>query len=239
MRIGIMGGTFDPIHYGHLISAEEIADIFKMNLVMFMPAFIPPHKKKGKMTDVHHRLIMTTLATVPNPGFAVSAFEIERGGCSYTIDTVRGLKKKFKEKIRLYFIAGIDAFQEIATWKDAGSLFKNCDFIVSTRPGYRIDDLFYMLDRTVSKKYRDIKFRIEKKNPFYKSSSHPAPLPAGERIEVRGHGSKYFIYPVETTALDISSTEIRRRVRQGMTIKYLLPEPVEEYIYKNGLYRES
>lgn len=225
MNIGIMGGTFDPIHYGHLNSAEEIADIFKMDMVIFMPAFIPPHKKRGRITDVHHRLIMATIATLSNQSFAISAFEIEKGGYSYTIDTVRGLKKSFKGKVRLYFIAGIDAFREIATWKDAGSLFKNCDFIVSTRPGYRIDDLFNMLDKTVSKKYNDIKFRIEKKNPFYR-------IP---RLAVIG--SKYFIYPVETTAMDISSTEIRRRVRDGMTIKYLLPEAVEEYIYKNGLYR--
>jgi len=220
-----MGGTFDPIHYGHLNSAGEIADIFKMDMVMFMPAFIPPHKKKEKMTDVHHRLNMTTIATLSNPLFAVSAFEIKRGGYSYTIDTVKGLKKSFKEKVRLYLITGIDAFQEIATWKDAGSLFNNCDLIVSARPGYRIDDIFNMLDRTVSNKYRNIKFRIEKKNPFYKNP----------RLAITG--SKYFIYPVETTAMDISSTEIRRRVRQGMTIKYLLPEAVEEYIYKNGLYR--
>jgi len=228
MRIGIMGGTFDPIHYGHLNSAEEIAEVFKMNRVIFMPTFIPPHKKKEKITNVYHRLIMTMLATLSNPRFTVSTIEIERDGYSYTIDTVNELRNSFNKgsvKNKFYFIVGVDAFKEIFTWKDAVRLLKNCDFIVTTRPGYIVDDLFNVLNDTAAKKYKNVKFKIDRKNPFGKSP----------RLYIIG--SKHFIYPVETTALDISSTDIRRRVKNGMTVKYLLPEFVEEYINKNRLYK--
>jgi nicotinate-nucleotide adenylyltransferase len=227
MRIGIMGGTFDPIHYGHLNSAEEIAEIFKLDRVIFIPTFIPPHKKKEKITGVYHRLMMTMLATLGNPRFTVSTIEIERDGYSYTIDTINELRNRFRKgtaKDNFYFITGIDAFKDIFTWKDADRLLKNCDFIVSTRPGYRTDDLFNMLNDTAAKKYKNIKFRMDRKNPFVKSP----------RLYIIG--SKHFIYPVETTALDISSTDIRSRIKKGMTVKYLLSESVEEYINKNGLY---
>jgi len=156
MRIGIMGGTFDPIHYGHLNSAEEIAEVFKMDRVIFIPAFIPPHKKKEKITDVYHRLMMTMLATLSNPRFTVSTIEIERDGYSYTIDTVNELRNSFKRgsaKNKFYFIVGVDAFKEIFTWKDSVRLLKNCDFIVTTRPGYKVDDLFNVLN-DAAKKYK-------------------------------------------------------------------------------------
>lgn len=227
MRIGIMGGTFDPIHYGHLNSAEEIAEIFKLDKVVFMPTFIPPHKKKAKIADSYHRLMMTMLATLGNPRFEVSTAEIERDEYSYTIDTIRELKNIFVKESKLnkfYFIVGIDAFKDIFTWKDAIRLLKNCDFIVSTRPGYRIDDLFNLLNSTAAKKCKNITFKMDRKNPFIKSP----------RLYIIG--SKHFIYPVETTALDISSTDIRGRIKNGMTVKYLLPEFVEEYINKNRLY---
>lgn len=225
MRIGIMGGTFDPIHYGHLNSAAEISEIFNIDQIVFMPAFIPPHKKAEKITDIYHRLTMTVIATLSNPRFTVSTIEIERSDYSYTIDTMMELKKASGKNIKFYFIAGIDAFKEIVTWKDADRLLKSCDFIISTRPGYRIDDLSNILGNTVSKKYRNIKFKIENRNPFR----------GFQRLSVIG--SKYYIYPVETTLLDISSTDIRRRVAEGRTIRYLLPETVKEYIYKNKLYR--
>lgn len=227
MRIGIMGGTFDPIHYGHLNSAEEIAEAFKMDRVIFIPTFIPPHKKKEKISGVYHRLMMTMLATLSNPRFEVSTIEIERDGYSYTIDTINELKNSLKRgsvKNKFYFIVGVDAFKEIFTWKDAVKLLKNCDFIVTTRPGYMVDDLYNVLNNA-AKRYKNVKFKIERKNPFGKSS----------RLYIIG--SKHFIYPVETTALDISSTDIRRRIKRGMTVKYLLPEFVEEYIDKNRLYK--
>ncbi|MEK6590703.1 MAG: nicotinate-nucleotide adenylyltransferase [Nitrospinota bacterium] len=224
MRIGIMGGTFDPIHYGHLNSAEEIAEIFKIDQILFIPAFIQPHKRGEKTADAYHRLMMTLLATLSNPRFTVSTIEIEKRGYSYTIDTMKKLSKTLRRNTHFYFIAGIDAFKEISTWKDADRLLKSCDFIVSTRPGYRIDDLFKILSETVSKKYRGIRFKIEKKSSSLKSS----------RLSVIG--SRTFIHTVETTPFDISSTEVRNRIRKGMTIKYLLPELVEDYIYKNELY---
>lgn len=223
MRIGIMGGTFDPIHYGHLNSAEEIADTFRLDKIIFIPAFIPPHKESEKITDAYHRLMMTVLATISNRRFNVSSIEIERNGYSYTVDTIRELINTIKNS-KFYFIAGVDIFKEISTWKNVGRLLKSCDFIVSTRPGYRIDSLFNILNETVSKKYKNIKFRIDRKNPFGKFP----------RLAIINSGC--FIYPVETTSLDISSTEIRRKVRKGITIKYLLPEPVEDYICKNRLY---
>jgi len=136
IKIGIMGGTFDPIHYGHLVTAEAVRAEFQLDKVIFVPAGNPPHKVKRNVTDKKHRYLMTILATVTNPHFEVSAIEIEREGYTYTIDTIREFKRIYGEKAELYFITGADAIMEIFTWKSADELLKLCVFVAATRPGF-------------------------------------------------------------------------------------------------------
>ncbi|MCL5981560.1 MAG: nicotinate-nucleotide adenylyltransferase [Firmicutes bacterium] len=141
--VGLMGGTFDPIHLGHLLTAEEVRIQFGLEQVIFVPAGHPPHKGKRRISDQEHRYLMTVLATIANPYFSVSRFEIERpaGTVSYTIDTVRHFFDCFGPDYRLYFITGADAILEILTWKDYRELLSICSFIAVTRPGYGLDKL--------------------------------------------------------------------------------------------------
>lgn len=199
-RLGIMGGTFDPVHYGHLVTAEAVRDKFKLDRVIFVPTGKPPHKKGYKVTDAKHRYLMTVLATVTNPFFEVSRIEIDREGYTYTIDTILEFKKMLPEDTKIYFITGADAVLEILTWKKVDELLQLCNFVAATRPGYEPSQLNEMI------KY------VEK---VYGSTIHM----------------------VEVPAMAISSTDIRRRVNTNRPIKYLVPESVEYYIMKNGLYR--
>lgn len=136
-----MGGTFDPIHYGHLLAAEEARFRFGLAQVIFVPCGIPPHKKAYEVTAAEHRYAMTVLATASNPHFVVSRIEIDRPGSSYAIDTVRAFHQQFGEGVELIFITGVDAVMEILTWKENGELIKICRFIAVTRPGYDLSQL--------------------------------------------------------------------------------------------------
>ncbi len=187
-----MGGTFDPIHHGHLVTAEEVRDYFDLDEVVFVPSARPPHKIGQEVSDPEHRYLMVVLATVTNPYFQVSRAEIERPGPSYSIDTVRYFKDLWGERTEIFFITGADAFSQISSWNNPEELLELCTFVAASRPGYRL---------LVEKKYQA----------------------KGKTIEV--------------SALAISSSGIRWRVKRGESIKYLVPETVENYIYKNGLYR--
>ncbi|MBE0478845.1 nicotinate-nucleotide adenylyltransferase [Candidatus Aerophobetes bacterium] len=194
-RLGIMGGTFNPIHHGHLVAAEIIRDEFKLQEVLFVPSGKPPHKENDEIVSPEHRWMMTVLATASNEYFSASAIEIERGGESYTKDTLLELKKIYGEKTKMHFITGGDAIAEISTWHRTEDLPKLAKFIAASRPGYILD---------------------------------------WEKIDAHFRKATSLI---EIPALAISSTEIRRRIREGKTIKYLVPEVVEKYIYKNRLYQ--
>lgn len=143
-RIGIMGGTFDPLHYGHLVAAEMARNEFKLEKVIFIPTGSPPHKEGREITDSELRFQMVELATGDNPHFEVSRLEIERRGHSYTVDTLRELHKLHPE-YELYFITGSDAFREIFTWKDAESILELCHFIGASRPGFDAEDFLQEL----------------------------------------------------------------------------------------------
>lgn len=199
-RIGLMGGTFDPIHYGHLVTAEVARVKFQLEVVVFVPSGVPPHKQGIQISPGRDRFMMTVLATVTNPYFEVSRVELDRTGPSYTIDTVRQFQRECAPGAEIFFITGADAAVEIFTWKDARELLRTCAFIVATRPGYCMA-------------------RLETE------------LAEARRIATHG------IFVMEVPALAISSTDIRARVRQGDPICYLLPESVENYIRKAGLYR--
>lgn len=135
MKLGIMGGTFNPIHYGHLVTAEEALVQFDLDEVVFMVAGTPAHKVDGIIAPAEDRYLMTVIATASNPDFSVSRMEIDRGGVSYTVDTLRQLFADVPEA-ELFFITGADAVWEILTWKEADEAAKLCTFIAATRPGY-------------------------------------------------------------------------------------------------------
>ncbi len=143
-KIGIMGGTFNPIHNGHLVTAQEALSQFKLDMVVFIPTGDPPHKIENEVASAEDRYIMTVIATSSNSNFFVSRMEIDRSGKSYTIDTVRQLKRIYGRDSMLYFITGADAILEILTWKNTDEIVLLCKFIAATRPGYdlsRIEDL--------------------------------------------------------------------------------------------------
>src|SRR6185436_14597746 len=136
--VAIFGGTFNPIHYGHLATAEEVRTKFNLDKVIFVPTNLPPHKNQSDLVSARQRWLMTHLATVSNLCFEVSTFEIDSGGKSYTIDTVKHFRKFYGEKVKLYFIIGADMLSEISTWKNIGEILKICSFIAVPRPGFNI-----------------------------------------------------------------------------------------------------
>ena len=136
LRLGIMGGTFDPIHYGHLVSAEEALVQFNLDRVVFMPTGEPASKTHVRVSAAEHRYVMTAIATAENPDFEVSRMEIDRPGITYTVDTMIELRELHGPETELYFITGADAILDILTWKDSAQLADLCTLIAATRPGY-------------------------------------------------------------------------------------------------------
>lgn len=151
-KLAIMGGTFDPIHMGHLVTAEEVRHEFNVDEVLFVPTGHPPHKSTINMTTCEHRYLMTVLATAANPYFKVSRIEIEREGVTYTIDTIKELKRIYGPEVELYFITGADAVHKILEWKESAQLLQLCEFIAVTRPGYNKNELLRQVE-TLNTKY--------------------------------------------------------------------------------------
>ena len=193
-----MGGTFDPVHYGHLVTAEAALWKFALDEVVFVPTGHPWMKEHKEVSPAEDRYLMTVIATASNPRFSVSRIEVERDGPTYAVDTLQELRRQAEEELELFFITGADAILEIFQWKDPDEVLSMAHFIAATRPGYEIT-------------------RLEEAAP----TSHP------------------HISVMDIPALSISSTDVRRRVRDGEPIRYLVPEGVHAYIHKMGLYRES
>ena len=225
MRLGVMGGTFNPIHYGHLAAANEVCEGFALDTVVFVPAAVPPHKDLAEITDPRHRLMMTMLATIFHPQFAVSSVELDRPGASYTVDTVAQLKDLYQEQKAIYFIVGVDAFADIAAWRQPDVLLGSCHTIVTSRPGYNFHELVPATLRQVSEIHPHSSFE----------SMATRQMLGDPGFQVRG--TPYQIYLQEVSGFDISSTEIRQRVKNGRSIRYLLPDSVDAYIRKYQLYR--
>ena len=195
-RLGVMGGTFDPIHYGHLVTAEAALAEFRLDEVVFVPTGQPWMKADREVAAPEDRYLMTVIATSSNPRFSVSRIEIEREGPTYTVETLQELRHQSGDGVDLFFITGADAILEIFQWKDPDEVLSLAHFIGATRPGYDVA-------------------RFERETP----TSHP-------NISV-----------MTVPALAISSSDIRRRVREGRPIRYLVPEGVQTYIEKSQLYR--
>ncbi|HEX2931220.1 MAG TPA: nicotinate-nucleotide adenylyltransferase [Candidatus Binatia bacterium] len=216
MKIGLFGGTFDPIHWGHLRSAEEVSETFGLDRVYFIPSSIPPHKRGQTTTPAKDRLQMARRAVSGNPRFSVSTVEISRVGVSYSIDTVRDFDAKKRNGDSLYFIIGLDAFREIGTWKDFADIFPLCNFIVTSRPGSKERDPLKGTGVAVKKLFC---YDFKRKNYCHRSGTR--------------------IFFIELTDIAISASEIRTLVKQGKSIRYLVPSAVENYIERRGLYANS
>jgi len=195
-RIGIFGGTFDPVHNGHLIMAENVRDQMHLDEVMFIPSRIPPLKNAKDISDPEHRLNMLKLATEGNSSFKIDDIELKMPGDepNYTVKTLLKLREEYSaEQVKFYLIIGMDQLINLHKWKDPGKLFLLTEVIVINRPGYLIQQV---------------------ENEYIR----------------RG-----IFVPVPN--IDISATDIRFRIKEKRTIKYLVPAEVEEYIYKNNLYK--
>ena len=199
MRIGILGGTFDPIHIGHLVLGEEALSKLKLDQIWFIPTGKPWLKESLEITDGLNRLEMVKIATKSNPRFVASSIEIDRSGPTYTIDTLRYLKDKLGTKTSIYFILGLDTLANFHRWNRPEEILDLCEFVVSNRPGFGNTKI---LDEQL------------------------------ERFESIGSITTLLNIPM----LDISGTNLREMIRQGLSIKYRVPDGVEEYIYSNGLY---
>ena len=216
-RIGILGGTFNPVHYGHLKAAAAVRTRFSLDRVLFIPSFIPPHKESTGIASAEERLKMVELAVRGRSAFIPSAVEIRAEGKSYSILTLNKIKRLYP-RAWIFFILGVDAFLEIETWRKWKRVLERCLFIVVTRPGYRLRDAEDVLGVAYRDQVRSVS-RSEK---------------AREHWFLR---SRIFLAPID--AADISSTEIRRRIREGRSIKGMVPAAVEGYIHKRGLYKKS
>jgi nicotinate-nucleotide adenylyltransferase len=214
VRVGLLGGTFNPVHWGHLRAAEEIREMFNLKQVIFIPTNISPHKESKEIVTADHRLKMLDLAIEDNPYFFTSDVELKRSGKSYSIETISHFKQKFGEELTLFFILGIDAFLEITSWKNYQALFSICNFIVMSRPRYEIKEFYQVIPAQVKKDFH----------------YHP-----NEKRFI--HSSQVSIYFTEITPIDISSNSIRTLIKDGRSIKYLLPEEVENYVKEHKFYR--
>jgi len=201
-KIGIFGGTFNPVHCGHLIIAETVREKMCLDKVLFIPSGQPPHKPDSMVIDAEYRFELVQRAVSTNRFFEASRVEIDREGFTYTVNTLTTLREIYGRETGLFFIIGADIIPELTTWKDFRSVFGLCEFAAVLRPGYD------------SKKIEDDIGQLRQK-----------------------YGLN--IHMVDAPLIDISSSDIRKRCGAGRTIKYLVPESVEEYIITKGLYGQA
>jgi len=212
MKLGIFGGTFNPIHFGHLRAAEEVRYLIDLDKVIFMPSGNPP-LKSSDLAEASHRYAMTRLATQSNVNFLVSDIEMRQDVKSYTIATVDTLSRTYPED-ELFFIMGLDAFLDLPNWRQPERLITSIDFIIVTRPGFEVKEL--------------------NASPYVEGEA--IKFNAGvASFRLRG-GRKAWVAAV--SVFDVSSTTIRRLAMKGKSIKYLLPEAVEHYILSHRLYSD-
>jgi nicotinate-nucleotide adenylyltransferase len=215
MRLGILGGTFNPIHLGHLRAAEEIGEDLALDKVYLIPSGMPPHKPRGPIADFSHRLEMGRLASAISPLLDVWDIEGTRTGFSYSIETLKSFHASFGPEVELFFIIGTDAFLEIETWKEYENLFEYASFVVINRPGYQSEKLMAFVES----------------------------LPVGFRWNPEGncfrHPSGTILFQKDITLMAISASKIREKVAKGESIRFLVPEAVRNYIEKTGIYKNK
>ena len=220
-RIGLYGGTFNPIHFGHLRTAWEIKEVFALKKVVFIPAALPPHKQPKHLENAQDRLEMIRLAISSQPDFSISDIELQRSGPSYTIDTIHHFKSADYRDTQLFFIIGSDAFLEINTWKSYKDLLTQIPFIVMVRPDMVTNDINHQLEKINQ-------FLVSKISPRYVFNPRESRY---DHPEIRP------IYVHQVTPLNISSTKIREIIKTGKSIQFLVPGDVLKYIENKGLYK--
>jgi nicotinate-nucleotide adenylyltransferase len=197
-RVGVLGGTFDPIHHGHLVAAQEVLHALELDCVLFVPAGSPPHKPAQPISAAHHRVAMVSLAIAARPRFQLSRVDVERPGPHFTFDALTILHERWGEDTRFFFIVGSDSLAELTTWHRPEGIITLADLAVVVRPGARVDL---------------------------------------EALEAHLPGLGSHLHCVSMPLLQISSTDLRARVREGRPIAFLVPQPIEDYILEHGLYR--
>jgi nicotinate-nucleotide adenylyltransferase len=233
MNIGLFGGTFDPIHRGHLALARAARERCNLSRVLFVPASVPPHKQRQPLSAFAHRYAMIALATAQEKDFVPSTLEapedFDPGGPSkaktrgakpnYTIDTVRRLRQSFKKADRLFLLIGIDAFADIAQWHQAEALFRECEFAVASRPGFSLADVANALPES-------LRPRQEVTRPFQKQAATGGLVLKGVTIHL-----------LDEVYQPISSTTIREAAAAGKPFTRFLGPGVADYVKKVGLYK--
>lgn len=198
-KIGILGGSFNPVHIGHLVLAQDALEQYELDQVLFVPCAVPAHKRAEELAEAAHRRAMLDEAVMGDPRFEISDIELMRDGVSYAVDTVEQLKKA-RADAQLWFIIGADTLIELHTWREIYRLLELCEFITFQRPGYH-----------------------EKLTP--------------ERLQLKDPWPERLLKNVtEAHCIEVSSSDIRRRVAEGMSIRYLVPDSVGMYICEHGLY---
>jgi len=200
MRVGIFGGTFDPVHLGHLILAEQARDQGRLDEVWFLPAPRPPQKEEQSLTRYDQRVEMLQLAIAGQPAFRIDELEKERDGPSYTVDTLAELKRRHPGNELLLLLGG-DALADLPNWRDPAGILAQAGLLVMARPGVSLLDAEQLRQRIA--------------------------LPAGVAVSLQF---------LQTPQIDIASRDLRRRVREGRSIRYLVPRAVEMYIAHHKLY---
>jgi nicotinate-nucleotide adenylyltransferase len=237
MNIGLFGGTFDPIHRGHLALARAARERYKLGKILFVPANVPPHKQQQPLSAFPHRYAMTALATGQEKDFVPSLLEApeefdptvvpvvakqkgkpREARPSYTIDTIRRLKESFKKADRLFLLIGIDAFADIAKWHEAEALFRECEFVVASRPGYSLADVANALPER-------LRPRSEATRPFQKQAATGDLVLQGVTLHL-----------LDDVYQPVSSTAIRQAAASGKPLGRFVEPAVAEYLKKVGLY---
>jgi nicotinate-nucleotide adenylyltransferase len=194
VNIGVFGGTFDPPHTGHIVVAEQVRQQMNLEKIILVPCAIPPHKRERQISPGAHRLEMLRLAVKNHPGLDISTYELDRGGVSYTVDTLTELRRRMPDA-SLFLLVGMDNIVDFATWRDPDRILRLAHLVVMTRPGFPVESGMF--------------------------------------------DGKSNVSVCEVTAVDVSSSEIRRRVSRGEGIHGLVPDPVEQYIRHHRLYRND
>jgi len=230
MNIGLFGGTFDPVHRGHMAVARAAQEQCQLHRIYFVPANVPPHKQRQPLSPFLHRFAMLVLATAEEKAFVPSLLEapaenlpITRKASetrpNYTIDTVRRLRESLKVRDRLFLLIGMDAFADIAQWHQSEALFRECEFVVAGRPGYSLADVANALPEK-------LRPRVEVTKPFHKQAATGDLVLPGVTIHLLGDLHQ-----------PASATAIRQAAATGKAMARYVDEPVAEYIKKMGLYR--
>jgi nicotinate-nucleotide adenylyltransferase len=230
MNIGLFGGTFDPVHRGHIALARAAMEQYKLHRIVFVPANIPPHKQRQPLMPFVHRFAMLALATAEEKAFVPSLLEAPEEGATpirkgsepkpnYTIDTVRRMKQSLKASDNLFLLIGMDAFEDIAKWHEAEALFRECEFVVASRPGYSLADVANALPES-------LRPRPEVTKPFHKQKA------TGDLV-LKG-ATLHLMADLHQAA---SATAIREAAAAGKPLGRFLDAPVAEYIRKMGLYK--